>query len=52
MPDQRIRPLLAGRPSDAYQCDEPPDLGPLRALAEPAELAAQRPGLPTAPAGL
>jgi len=39
MPDHRIHPLRADHTADAYLGDEPPDLSPMRALAERAELA-------------
>lgn len=48
MPDQLIRPLRADHAADAYLGDEPPDLGPLRALTERAELGTLRPAYATA----
>jgi hypothetical protein len=39
MSEDRIRELRQGDADDAYQGDERPDLGPLRALAEREELA-------------
>jgi hypothetical protein len=39
MSDDRLDQLRAGYATDAYTGDEPPDLSPLRALAERAELA-------------
>ena len=38
MSDDRLHQLRAGYATDAYTGDEPPDLGPLRVLAECAEL--------------
>jgi hypothetical protein len=39
MSDDRLNQLRTGYPTDAYTSDEPPNLDPLRALAERAELA-------------
>src|SRR5258708_38879051 len=39
MSDDRLRQLRQGFADDAYQGDEPPDLSPLRALADGEELA-------------
>ena len=39
MPDDRLNQLRRGYAEDEYLGDEPPDLGPLRALAETAEFA-------------
>ncbi len=39
MPDNRLQEIRRGYAEDDYLGEEPPDLGPLRALAENAELA-------------
>jgi len=39
MPEDRLSQLRKGYAEDDYLGEEPPDLGPLRALAETAELA-------------
>jgi hypothetical protein len=39
MSDHCIHPFRADYAAEAHLGDEPPDLGPLRALAEPAEQA-------------
>jgi hypothetical protein len=39
VPDDRLQEIWRGYAEDDYLGDEPPDLGPLRALAEAAELA-------------
>ena len=39
MADDRVQEIRRGYAEDDYLADEPPDLGPLRAVAEGAELA-------------
>lgn len=39
MPDGRLQQIRRGYAEDDYPSDEPPDLGPLQAVAEAAELA-------------
>jgi hypothetical protein len=39
MSDNPRNPLRTDHAADAYMCGEPPDLGPLRAVAEQAEIA-------------
>ena len=46
MPEDRLSQLRKGYAEDDYLGLEPPDLGPLRALAETAEFAEARPGWP------
>ena len=45
MADHRIHPLRVDHAADAYLGEEPPDLGPVRALAERSELAGAVAGL-------